>query len=216
MTDECTRLAPCSSCGRDTKHDVLTTRRVGEPVQIGERPDEVADIGESSYILLECRGCGAVVLRHDYEDYTNSETTTRYYPPPISRALPKWLHSVPDGLSSLLREIYASLAADAPRLAVMGARALVDIVMSEKVGDVGTFTHKLEELESKGFISRLNRQHLAAALDAGSAVAHRGHSPSPQAVNQVIDIVENLVEAVYVLSHAATELGRQTPPRRTS
>jgi len=216
MKDESTRLAPCSSCARDTKHEIIATRRVGEPVQIGERPDEVADIGENSYILLECRGCGAVVLRHDVEDYSNSETTTRYYPPPISRRHPKWLHSIPDTLSSLLREIYASLAADAPRLSVMGARALVDMVMTEKVGDVGTFAQKLEGLEAKGFISRLNRQHLAAALDAGSAVAHRGHSPSPEAVNQVIDIVENLVEAVYVLSHAATELGRQTPPRRVT
>lgn len=214
MTDESPRLAPCTPCGRDTRHDTLATRRVAEEVQIGEGADEVADIGRNTYILLECRGCGTVILRHDFEDFSNSETTTRYYPPPIYRRQPKWLHSIPDTLAALFREIYSSLAADAPRLAVMGARTLVDIVMTEKVGDLGTFGQKLKELETKGFISRLSRQHLEVALDAGSAVAHRGHSPSSEAVTQVIDIVENLVEAVYVLPNSASELGRQTPPRR--
>jgi hypothetical protein len=214
MADESFRLAPCTPCGQGTRHETLATRRVGEEAQIGEAADEVAEVGRNTYILLECRGCGTVILRHDFEDYTTSETTTRYYPPPIYRRRPRWLHSIPDSLSSLFRELYVSLAANAPRLSVMGARTLVDIVMTEKIGDVGTFADKLKELEAKGFIGRLNRQHLEAALDAGSAVAHRGHSPSTDSVNQVIDIVENLVEAVYVLPNAATNLGRETPPRR--
>jgi len=56
----------------------------------------------------------------------------------------------------------------------MGARTLVDMAISDKVGDVGTFDHKLQALEDGGFISKLNRGVLDAALDAGNATAKPG------------------------------------------
>lgn len=206
-----TRTAPCSSCGRETKHLVLATRTTLELE--GDEEEGQFPIAANKFLLLECCGCEAVCLRHDYEYYPDRDTTTRYFPPPLSRRRPKWLYALPEKFSSLLREVYASLASDSRRLAVMGARALVDIVMEDKVGDLGSFARKLEELEAQGVISRLNRQYLAAALDAGSAAAHRGHSPTVVAVEQVMDIVENLIEAVYVLPKAAAELERETPPR---
>jgi hypothetical protein len=206
-----TSIAPCSSCGRETKHVVLAARKTFELV-IGDDGEEYP-VAENRFTLLECCGCEAVCLCHAYDYYPESDTTTRYFPPPLSRHRPKWLHALPRDMSSLLGEVYAALATDGRRLAAMGARALVDMVMENKVGDLGSFARKLEELEAQGMISRNNRQYLAAALDAGSAVAHRGHVPSVVAVNQVMDIVENLLEAVYVLPKAAAELQKETPPR---
>lgn len=206
-----TRIAPCSSCGRETKHVVLAARETLELVSDNEGQE--FPIAKNHFTLLECCGCEAVCLRHDYEYFPESDTTTRYFPPPLSRRRPKWLHALPPELSSLLGELYAALATDGRRLAVMGARALVDMVMESKVGDVGSFVRKLEELEAQGVISRNNREYLAAALNAGSAVAHRGHVPSVEAVDQVMDIVENLLEAVYVLPKAAADLQKETPPR---
>ncbi len=60
---------------------------------------------------------------------------------------------------------------------MMGARTLLDMLMIQKVGDVGTFRKKLEELEKAGFVTRTNVNVLDTALDAGSATAHRGHAP---------------------------------------
>jgi hypothetical protein len=96
---------------------------------------------------------------------------------------------------------------------MMGARTLVDMVMVEKVGDVGGFAEKLKQLENAGFVSSRNRQVLEAALDAGSAVAHRGYSAGPREVDIVMDIVENLLQTVYVLHDAARKLTRSIPPR---
>jgi len=78
----------------------------------------------------------------------------------------------------------------------MGARTLVDMAILDKVGDVGTFKQKLEALEADGFVSKRNREVLDAALDAGNATAHRGHRFDPESVNQVMDIVENLLQAI--------------------
>jgi hypothetical protein len=96
----------------------------------------------------------------------------------------------------------------------MGARTLVDMAIIDKVGDVGTFAQKLTVLEEKGFVSKRNRGVLDAALDAGNASAHRGHKFQHEEVNQVMDIVENLLQAIYVLEPAAQKIKIATPARR--
>jgi hypothetical protein len=44
---------------------------------------------------------------------------------------------------------YRSLDANSLRQPMMGARTLIDMVMNEKVGDVGSFRAKLKELEQR-------------------------------------------------------------------
>ena len=112
-----------------------------------------------------------------------------------------------------MAEVYRSLDANNRRLPMMGARTLVDMLMVDKVGDVGTFDVKLKKLEGLGVISRNNREVLSAALDVGHAAAHRGHAPNANDVNAVMDIVENLLHAVYVLPDMAKGLQKTTPPR---
>ncbi len=99
---------------------------------------------------------------------------------------------------------------------MMGARTLVDMAILDKVGDAGNFQQKLEALQDQGFIGKRNREVLAAALDAGNATAHRGHTFKSTEVNQVMDIVENLLQAVYVLENAAEKIKTATPPRKKS
>lgn len=96
---------------------------------------------------------------------------------------------------------------------MVGARTLVDMLMVEKVGDVGTFKEKLKKLVTAGFVSASNQEVLEAALDAGNAAAHRGHRPKASEVSAVMDIVESLLQAVYVLPGMAESLKKTTPPR---
>ena len=97
----------------------------------------------------------------------------------------------------------------------MGARALLDMAgIVESVGDIGGFAKKVQTLESKGFISNRQREYLEAALDAGSAAAHRGHSPTTKQLDLVMDIVENVLQQIFVLPHAAKELKKGTPARK--
>jgi hypothetical protein len=165
------------------------------------------------YEILQCCGCETISVMHTRYFAPLDEKTVSFYPPRVSRREPEWSEHLPVAIRSLIGEVYTALAADSRRLAVMGARTVVDTVIAEKVGDLGPFRQKLESLESQGYIGKANREHLAVALDAGSAVAHRGHVPSSEAVEHVMNIVENLLEAVYVLGTAADSLSRETPPR---
>ena len=163
--------------------------------------------------MFECCGCKSVVVRRSHEFSEWDYPDVRLFPPPVSRHKPEWFYQIPGSMLSLFKEIYNSLAADTRALPMMGARALLDMVIVDKVGDVGTFNDKLKALESQGFISKKNRETLDAALDAGSAAAHRGYAPKLEEVHAVMDIVENLLQAIYVLDKIAVEIKKSTPAR---
>jgi hypothetical protein len=119
-------------------------------------------------------------------------------------------------LYELHEEVYSALHANNRRLATMGARALLDMAMTDKVKDVGQFNQKLDALEKEASISKKQREFLEAALDAGNAASHRGHCPTAKQLDQVMDIVENVIQQIYVLPNAAAELKKSTPPRKKS
>jgi hypothetical protein len=206
--------AHCNDCSHMTNHRVAAQHEQREvDYTIPEDPQSQV-IFNTTWDMLECCGCGSVTLRRTWSFSQTNERTVDYFPPRVSRRLPAWHYELPNSnMQSLLKEVYAALYADSRRLAMMGARTLIDMVFVEKVGDRGTFQQKLAELVAKGFVSQRNGRFLEAALDAGSAAAHRGHLPTAVDVNRVMDIIENLLQAVYLLENAAEELKKTTPPR---
>lgn len=205
--DENTK-APCNYCNRDTKHRVLSKR-----ITSGSDDDKGFN-WRDTYEMLECCGCESVEMRWTNEFSEDPEPTVTYYPPPVARQTPKWIWGLPTEVKSLMDEIYSALHANSRRLALMGARTVVDMLLMDKVGDLGTFSEKLAQLEGHGFVGRKNREFLGAALDAGNAAAHRGYQPKKEHLDHVMDIVENLLQAVYILEEAADELKKSTPARK--
>ena len=200
----------CNRCLRSTRHEVVARRDLTE-IEYDEGVPQFEFL--TTYTMLECRGCGAVTLRerfnpigHDYEEIS-------FYPPPISRRLPRWGQELPDDFQSLLKETYNALYANSKRLALMGARTLVDLFMNKTIGDIGGFQAKLKRLEEGGYLSSKNRAILEPALDAGHAATHRGHEPNSEDVNLVFDIVENLIQTL-VLENKVEQLKKNTPKRQ--
>ncbi|MNC51388.1 hypothetical protein D3C75_1006780 [compost metagenome] len=120
--------------------------------------------------------------------------------------------ALPKGWIGLLNEVYSALHSNSRRLAMMGARALVDVYMNDTVSDVGGFEQKLKALVVQGHISANDKDVLAAALEAGHAAAHRGHVASESEVNHVMDIVESLLQK-HALKISAAELKKGIPGR---
>lgn len=208
---ETTIKAPCRSCHHDTKHVVVAFRETYDE-------QEVEDYGviswHDTWRMLACCGCDTVTLKFDSTFSETGETKTTFYPPMSARRRPNWHSSLPKGLKDLLDEVYSALNSDNRRLAAMGARAALDILLADKIGDRGTFSQRLDQLEVQGFVGRRNKEILVAALDAGSAAAHRGFQPSAGDLGHVMDIVENVLHATYGLESAAAELRKITPARR--
>lgn len=155
-------------------------------------------------------------MRHRIYDslaFEPSEPDVQYYPPRLFRSRPSWFGNLPADLLAVLDEVYSALASDSRRLAVMGARTVIDMVLTEKVTNQGSFPDRLDALEEKGLIGRANREQFAAVLEVGHAAAHRGHTPSSEDLARVMDILENVLQSAYPLRDAATTLSRNTPRR---
>ena len=187
----------CRECGQTTWHQIVASLNRRE-IEVEEDPPIPPVWADVVYDFLQCCGCDCVTMRSTLtcEKLYQDDKVVRHFPPSTARRQPAWAVQLPMSAQLLIREIYNALYSGGLRLAVMGARTLVDMAILDKVGDVGTFKQKLEALEADGFVSKRNREVLDAALDAGNATAHRGHRFDPESVNQVMDIVENLLQAI--------------------
>jgi len=116
-------------------------------------------------------------------------------------------------IRGLLSEIYSAMFSGNMRLALMGTRTVVDVALTDKLGDVGGFEKKLDDARAKGWITSLQRKVLAAVIDAGSAAAHRSHKPEKKQMELVLDVVEHLIQLLYILEKNADEISKEIPGR---
>lgn len=210
-------LSHCNECGQETKHDVLHRTTRSRSYEDGQHSVEYG----TSWKFLQCRGCEEVTMRRDdwcSEDFPDEGPSPGvFFPPRVSRKQADWLrrneYEVPSEYRELLAEVYTALHADSRRLAVMGARALVDVVIRRNVGDQATFAKGLDALENKKLISQQDRGIIEAAVNVGHASAHRGHSPKIDDVQVVMDIVERIVHAELLVKQAKA-LKKSTPKRK--
>lgn len=183
--------------------------------------------GCNTFKMIKCCGCDSVKLRHSdwfseaCDEYGRPYVDVNYYPPAISKAEPTWLKELRNPFGSkeqqcvvgLLHEIYTALHNNSRRLAVMGARALLEHVMVSKVGDQGTFVKNLDKFQAEGFLSQRQREIIEPILEAGHAAIHRGFDPSEEDVATVIEVTESLVETTYVHTEKASKLKTRVPGR---
>ena len=206
----------CNSCGRETKHQTLCTasrnRRFYDP-QSDPHPVDT----RVTWTVLQCMGCEEVAMKKtdwDSEMPNWEDPDLVVFPPRFTRSKPNWAERnfLPDEYRELLEEVYLALHADSKRLATMGARALLDAFINKNVGDCGNFSRGLTALVDQHFLTPREKELVSAAVDVGNASAHRGHVPSTNDLNTVIDIVENLIHKELLISQAQA-LQSRTPQR---
>lgn len=205
----------CNTCGGERNHYVLHC----EQVACSEQVDDNFSIDWLDlYEFLKCRGCESVSTRKTTR-YPGTEDIISYFPPAISRREPRWLYLIPwpsefdcHPVTELFKEIYIALHNDSRRLAAMGIRAVLDCVMSEKVGD-GSFDQKLKASHDAGYVSRLEKDNLKAIIEAGHASTHRSWNPSRNDLEILLEITESFVERMYFHESKARQVTCNVPKR---
>jgi len=199
-----TVAAWCSECQRKTAHEVL--------YRVGYTPSE--DAVDVTCTLLQCRGCETISLAKEIKDLFSGETERVFYPSHVSRKKPAWLEGRAPWLVGLFDEIYQTVEGGQHRVAAMGIRALLEQVMIAKLGDSGTFEHKMELFQEKGYISLIQRDAMRETIELGHAAMHRAFAPNAQELNKALDIVEGIMATIYNHSEVAMTLAKRVPSRR--
>lgn len=97
----------------------------------------------------------------------------------------------------------------------MGVRALIEVVMVDKIGDQGTFNQNMKAFVDKGYLSGRQVNVLESVLGMGHAAIHRGHIPTHDDVVMGMSFAESLIQMVYVHESQSTRIASRTPQRRS-
>lgn len=220
----------CRTCGGDRHHTVLYQKT------ISWTEDDSGLDGGDMWLVLQCAGCHTIAFAHQHwfsEEHEIDETERKQivhldlYPPSPRHQQPKWginlylgLRSDERWINQMLNDIYSAAGMKARSLAAMGARAIVDYLITSRAGDKGSFSEKLHLLEEQGVITKIQVDLANAAFDAGSAAAHRGYNPSEDDLNILLEITESLLQQICVNRvqaarqiRAAERLRESTPKR---
>jgi Domain of unknown function (DUF4145) len=213
-----TEWVHCNCCLHRTKHSILAEheKRVTEPYL-----EYVTLWWHTTYTLFICCGCESITLRRQmtFSEWESDELEIEFYPPQVSRQLPKWHDELPYEIHELLSEIYTALHLNSHRLALMGVRTIIDMFVLDKIGDIGTFQQKLKALVDGGYLGSQQKDILNVTLEAGSAAAHRGYKPSSEVLNHAVDVVESLLQsyALEKMSHSVkAKIPLRTKPSKPS
>ncbi|XHX77044.1 MAG: DUF4145 domain-containing protein [Stenomitos frigidus ULC029] len=198
---------PCIKCIGKTTHKVI--------VSVDIRGVE----GEGNYSLswwidnqiVQCLGCKTVSFReassnsedyypisHDAYEYNVDE---RLYPPRIEgiKGLGREAHYLPFNVYKIYNETLIALSCQAPVLAGMGLRALLETVCKEKEAIGNDLLKKIDSLGSKGILTPASAAILHKIRTLGNAAAHEVKPHSDKQLALAMDIVEHLLKDVYIL-----------------
>lgn len=206
----------CNSCVAETNHKILHLHNASGTY-------EIVDYGEfewsTKYYLLKCAGCDAVSMREDNWDELHEQESTKYLPARIFRKKPEWIGTqefslvCPNDVLPLLHETYVALQSNCVHSTAMCIRAIIENLMTSTVGDKGSFSKNLGAFEAAGYISAKQRPIIEGVLEVGHATIHRQHRPKREQLVMLIDILETLLQLLYVHPEQLKDLRKTTPKR---
>lgn len=210
----------CHNCQVETfqkkvfEHIDIITPEVIPFNEDGRRGESVWTIGGIIWRITECNGCGKMNFNVYRRNSVLEELVLEHqYPTKGFRPIPAWVTYLKKDYIELILEIYHSLNSGRNRLPLMGARTLLDMLIVDKVGDVGTFQKKLQKLVDEKYISKASQDLLEVALEYGHAAIHRGYKSSTEQINEVLDIIENILES-EALIEKSKKLKSDIPKRK--
>lgn len=202
----------CRNCSRSTNHEILFETEHGADVDYYDE--------RHAWQVLKCLGCDTIGFRYRFDDYDNvtelASGKTKHavsytlYPHTVAGHHPlDFQHAIP----SLIRKVYgqslAAYAAEANILAGIGFRATIEAVCTHLGVTGSTLEKRIDALAKGGHISTTDKRRLHAIRFLGNDAAHEVREPKPRELKVALDIVEHLINSVFILERKAIDLDVQ-------
>ncbi|WP_435635243.1 DUF4145 domain-containing protein [Pseudomonas solani] len=206
MTNKKIIWTPCSSCDRDTKHEIL----------FEATESEYEYRSDLDFQVVECCGCGSKSFRKVYswiEDAYKIEDNEWEVPqditiyPPILKGHKK-VHAIQKA-PQIVRNIYEQ-SLDAIRsgsniLAGIGLRATVEAICNERGITGKNLEVRIDKLSKGGLVSQKDADRLHAIRFLGNDAAHEIQPADINSLLVALRIIESLIINLYILDNDAEE-----------
>jgi hypothetical protein len=210
---------PCGKCFVETRHKVL------QSVDIDGTALDWQDYHYTdNFQIVQCQGCDTISFRKCHSDSEHMEfdeernegfyvDRVELYPSRVAgRHKLRQAHPLPFEVSRIYDETHAALCNKQPILAGIGIRALVETVCKEKSAAGSNLEQKIDYLVAMGVLTQAGAETLHSMRILGNEAAHEVKPHSEETLNLAMDVVEHLLNDVYILP-AVT---RNLPKRKKS
>jgi hypothetical protein len=174
-----------------------------------------------SYQIVQCQGCHSISYRTtswNSEDVFHDEDapglvaviTTELYPRRIEgRAKLREIRHLPTNVTRIYEETISALANEQPVLAGIGIRALVETICKDKQASGRTLEGQIDDLVVKATLTADGAEILHSLRIMGNAAAHEVRPLDEDDLVVALDVVDNLLMAVYILPAMSKRLPRR-------
>jgi hypothetical protein len=200
----------CAQCAGKTNH------LVAQSVDLSSYDEDAGIHYEASYQIIACQGCNrrsyrTVTSNSDDFDYENDSPIVReeLYPEHRGvRAVPfdYLFGTVPDQLSRVYDETVKALNSSQTVLCGMGARAILETVVKDQKASGKNLAAQIDSLAKAGMLTHSGALILHQIRALGNKAAHEVVAHSTEELRLALDVIDNLLQAVYVLPQRAANI----------
>ena len=127
---------------------------------------------------------------------SGEEKSSVFFKKDFTSEKPDWYESLGETQKALIWEIDRALNNKLEALPTIGLRTLLETIMVDKIGDIGTFSEKVKRFTGEGYVTSKMSEALSHVLDAGNASAHRAYFPSREDLLTCVELVKHLMHGI--------------------
>lgn len=208
---------PRGQCHIETKHKVLQS----VDINCHDSWKRFTYWWTDQYQIIQCLGCEAVSFRNRYEsteDFNWDDESgdmipvcrVEIYPSRVAgRHQLSDSHLLPFEIARIYNETHSALCNKMPILAGIGIRALIEAICKEKAASGKNLEEKIDSLVSMGVLTKDGAEILHSLRILGNIAAHEVTPHSDDQLAVAMNVVEHLLNGVYILPKVASHLPKR-------
>ena len=204
-------LVSCGVCKRNTNHLVLASADIFGSEDDGNGHDFSWGVNHQ---VIQCQGCDTISFRkssHNSEDYIQigpdeweTDEFVELFPNRNEGRGPiKDVELLPTDVERIYSETLKAINGDQPVPSGIGVRALIETISKERNANGKDLMEKINDLVVQGVLTKDGADIFHKLRVLGNKAAHEVKPHSQDQLNLALDVVEHLLQGVYVLPHHA-------------
>ncbi len=194
--------ALCEVCKIEQRHTVEASAR--------SRWDHEEFSGITEFEVIRCLNCDALSFRkeasdsegyyydHEAEEYTSELSVSLFPNRTAGRFKIEGYWSLPPEVRATYDELILAMNGEQPILAGLGVRILIEMICKEQSAGGKNLFAKIDDLKSKGVLTNAGADILHKLRSMGNDSAHEAKPSSAKQLTLAMDVVENLLQSVYI------------------
>lgn len=208
-----TRKVACTRCNRKTNHKVFASVEYFWDVD--------GDLqGRDYYETISCLGCEEISFRlastnsddmymGEDGEYLLRENEELFPHRLIGRSPLDDQHFLPTKIRQIYRETHSALSSKLKILAGVGVGALIESVCLEERANGANLKERIQDLVKKGVLTQKNADILQETRFLRNRSAHEIEAAKDEELSVAFDIMENLLQTVYIIPKKADGLKKR-------